>query len=117
VVTHKPIEFSQLMFGHCPNRATDVIYGGVRKAIVHEDPVLPGLDQSRLPQGLQVLRGVGQGQPDFLRERIDGALTLGQQFQNLQAVGAGEGLANASELTVEAVLEHTVRIGCHDSNQ
>ena len=83
---------------------------GAGQPVEHEQAVLSAVDQRRLPERLQVLRGVGEREADFGRERVHRALALGEQLEHFQPVGAGERLADAGELAVEAVLEVAVRV-------
>src|SRR5437660_12398791 len=76
-----------------------------------EEALLAALDQASLAQRLQMLRGVGQREPDLVGERLDAALALGEQLEQLEPVRAGQGLPDAGELSVEAVLEEAVRVG------
>jgi hypothetical protein len=57
--------------------------------------------------GARILeRGAG-----LVGQLVDGFLALREQVQELEAPGAGEGVADAGELTVEGVLEGAVRHG------
>src|SRR5438270_6315867 len=58
-----------------------------------------------------MLRRIGQRDPDLVGERLDAALALGEQLEQLQPVRAGQSLPDAGELSVEAVLEEAVRVG------
>ena len=74
-------------------------------------PVFPTVDERRLPKRLEVLRCVGERQADLARERLDGAFSLGEQLQELEAVRARERLPDAGELRVQPILELTMTMG------
>ena len=67
--------------------------------------VFPTVDERRLPKRLEMLRCVGERQADLAREGLDRALSLGQQFQKLEAVRARERFTDTGELPVQPVLE------------
>ena len=75
--------------------------------------VFPTVDERRLPKRLEMLRCVGERQTDLAREGLNGALSLSQKFQDLEAVRARERLPDAGELPVQPILELTVatRVG------
>jgi hypothetical protein len=58
----------------------------------------PRLHQPGLLELLQMLRHVGDGQVHGARERIDRALGLGQEFQQLQPLAVRHGASDAREL-------------------
>jgi hypothetical protein len=70
--------------------------------------VFPVVDERRLPKSLEMLRCVGERQADLAREGLNGTLSLGQKFQDLEAVRARERLPDAGELPVQPILELAV---------
>src|SRR5438477_505247 len=58
-----------------------------------------------------MLRRIGQRDPDLVGQRLDAALALGEQLEQLEPVRAGQRLPDTGELSVEAVLEEAVRVG------
>ena len=86
----------------------------VGKPVVDVEAPLAALDETGLAQPLKVLRCVGDGEPDLAGQRLDGPIPLRQEFEKLEPMRAGERLADAGELAVEAVLEDAVgRIVAH----
>jgi len=113
VLVHQPVEVSEAPLGHRSNDLRQLEHVGIGKPVVHEQAVLPALNESGLPERLQVLRRVRQGKTDFRRERIHRPLSLRQEIQHLEAVRAGQRLAQPGELAVEAVLELPLRVDHH----
>jgi hypothetical protein len=113
VIPHEPIEFGQSALGHRSQRTAEIGDGGIGETVVDELALLAAFHECCLAQGLQMLRGVRDGRADFTGERIDGALTLAEELEQLQAMGAAEGLPDARELRIQAVFEVAVGIGRH----
>ena len=105
------LELGQPTLGDDPDRLRQLEDRGIREPVVDEEALLAALDQAPLAEPLEVLRGVRHRDPGLARQRVDGALTLGEQLEDLQAVRAGERLPDAGELAVEAILEGAMRGG------
>ena len=54
-------------------------------------------DQSGSPQLLQMLRRVGDGEPNTLGQRVHAAFALPKMFENLEAVRTPEGAGDCGE--------------------
>ncbi len=104
----KAIKLGEPTFGDDADGMGEFEDRRVRKPVVDEEALLSALDQAGFPKREQVLRGVGERQACLPGERIDGTLALRQQLEELEAVRAGEALADAGELSVEAVFEGAV---------
>src|SRR5262245_26712705 len=87
--------------------------GGISQAIVDKQALFTALHQRGLPQCLQMLRNARNGNPQLLRQRVDGALGLSQQFEELEPMRAGERLSNSRELRVQPVLEFAMIVDAH----
>ena len=81
----------------------------VAEAVVDRHAFLACRDQSRLTQLLQVLRGIGDRQSGNPGQRIHAALALGEEFEQLEPVGAGERLADARKLGEQRLFEACLR--------
>jgi hypothetical protein len=81
----------------------------MRQAVEHIQAFLAAVDQGRVPQCLEMLRRVGEGQPHLRRKGINRSLALGEQLEQLEAVWAGQGFPDSGELTVQAVFELSMR--------
>jgi hypothetical protein len=79
----------------------DVVAG---EPVVDAHAFAAGGDEAGLLEGLQVCRGGGQVQPGCLGEGVDGALALGEQVQQFQALSAGQCFAAGREGVVEGGL-------------
>ena len=84
---------------------------------MHEEAILAAVDQGRLAKRLKVLRRIGDGQPHLGGQRIDRALALREQLEHLEPMRIRQGLADAGEQTIEAILEDAMRRPFHASNQ
>ncbi len=113
VLLHESLEIRQPSLGNTANRRTELEHRGIGQPVVHEQPILPTVDQSGLSQRLKMLRGIGEREPDLGGQRVHRALALREQLQHLNAVGTTHGLSDAGELGVQAVLELTVCIRHH----
>ena len=85
---------------------TILTYHGVvtGEAIVHEGALSAGAHQPGVPEGLQVHGRRGQGEVGGAGEGLDGVLALGEQVEQLEALGVREALAGAGELLVQGGL-------------
>ena len=105
MVVDQPVEVGKASLGDNPECARQFEDRVVGEAVVDVEALLAALDQAGLAQSLEVLRGVGDREADLDRERLDGALALREELQNLEAVRARQRLPDAGELAVEAILE------------
>src|SRR5439155_15147140 len=111
VIAHQPLQLGEPALGHAAQRPAQLEDRRVGEPIADKEALLAALDQPSLAQRLQMLRGIGQRDPDLVGERLGAALALGEQLEQLEPVRAGQGLPDAGELSVEAVLEEAVRVG------
>jgi hypothetical protein len=75
------------------------------------------LHQARFLQRLEVRTDELDVDRHRLRcQRLDGFLALRQQFEHLQALGAGERLAHTGDLLIEKVLECPVVHDVHSND-
>ena len=58
-----------------------------------------------LAQRLQMSAGELDVDRQLGSQRLDGFFALGQQFEELQTLGTGDGLADAGDLLVEQIFE------------
>jgi hypothetical protein len=65
--------------------------------------LFPGFDQAGAPQLLQVSGGIGDTKTRHLRQRLDAAFTLRQQFQQFQSVRMTECFRDLCKLCVQMV--------------
>jgi hypothetical protein len=105
---HETLEVSKPASGDSLNRRAQLEHRRIGKAVIHEESLLPAFDQGRLLERLKVLRGVGDGESGLGSERINGALGLGEKFQEFQSVWIAERLADSGELAVETIFEVAV---------
>lgn len=105
VLQHDPLEIRQASLGNRANDLGQLEDIGVGQPVADEQAVLPAVDERRVFERLQVLRRVGERQLHFRGQRLHRTFPLRQQLQDFEAVRIGEGLAEAGELPVEAVLE------------
>jgi len=80
----------------------------IRQAIVHVGTVAPSHHQPCLAQHSQVGAGVLDRRRHMLGERFNGFLSLAEQVEQLDSLGARQGMADARELSVEGVFELSV---------
>src|SRR5580765_3791669 len=74
----------------------------VRRPVANVSSLASGFHQMPLSQDLKVLGGIGYIQiAPFGRQFLDCARTLGEQFDQLQPVPIGHGLADSCELAEE----------------
>src|SRR3712207_1481296 len=104
MLPYQTLELGEAPFGHAPHDAREIEDLRIGKAVGHKEPMLPALDEGGLFEGFEVLRGIRQRQSHFDRERVDRALALGEELEDLEAVRAREGLAEPRELAVQPVL-------------
>ena len=103
-VAHDAVDLGEVLLGglaQCQHQADDL---GSGQPVVHEQAIAARQHQLCLPQLLQMAGRVGDREAGLGRERFDGALTLGEHFEDLQAMGAGQRLADAGELAHRAGL-------------
>ena len=100
MLVHQSFEFSQTSFGHRSNDFRQVEHLWVRKPVVHEQSVLPTLNEGGLSERLQVLGRVRHRDTELGRQRIDGPLTLRQQLEHLETMRIGQGFPEPGELAV-----------------
>jgi hypothetical protein len=98
IAAHDPIDLGTVSFGHVPKHRQQGKNGIVGETVEHELAVPPRRDKPRPPKVLQVLRGVGDGQANPLRQRLDAPLALGQMLQDLKTMGVPEGARDGCEL-------------------
>jgi hypothetical protein len=110
VLAHEAIEIGEASLSHGMKGGAEIEDRGIDEPVIDEEALFAALDQRGLSERLQMLRGIRQRQAHLGREGIDGAFALGEQFKHLDAVRAGEGFAEASELTVKAILEGAVGV-------
>ncbi len=114
VIAHQALQLGEPSLGDAAQGLAQLEDRRVREAVVHVQALLAALDEPAFAQRLQMLRGIGQRKPDLVGERFDRPLALGEQLEKLEAVRAGEGLPDAGELSVQAVLEEAMRgVGGH----
>src|SRR5262245_22247250 len=77
-------------------------------------PILAALDECRLLERPQVLRGVRQRETQLGGEGVDRPFALDEELENLKSVRAGERFPQASELAIEAILESPMRVQWHN---
>ena len=116
VLSDQAFQIGESMLRDNAKRATEIEDDGVGESVIDEEPVLAALDQTALPQGPQVLRGVGDRETDLGRQGVDRALALRKQIEKLDPMGVGQRLPDAGVSGIEAVLkgpvvrlEHCVR--------
>src|SRR5581483_4016431 len=85
-------------------RSNEIEHRRIRQSVVNELALAPGLDQSRAPHLLQVLRGVRDRKPSTACQRLDAALALRQGLEKLQAMLMRDRLRHRSELTEQQSL-------------
>src|SRR5437868_14186633 len=90
------------------DKAKDVIS---REAIMDECAIAPRLHEPCLAQHAEVCARVFERCGGLLGQRLDRLLALTQEVEELDALGARNGVANASELLVQGVLELAMRHG------
>jgi hypothetical protein len=73
----------------------------IGEAVANELTGAPRGHESSAPQMLQVLGGVGDRQTGFLRQNLDGALTLAELLQQLKPVHVTQVLRNGREMAEE----------------
>jgi hypothetical protein len=105
MLADQTLEIRQSALGDRSDRRGEAEDRLVGQAIRDEQAFLSTLDQGRLSQRLQMLRGVREREPQLGRQGINRPLPLREQLQNLEPVGTGERLADAGELPVETVFE------------
>ena len=81
--------------------ASMVKHGVIRQAVEHELGLPPRCHEPRTPQVLQVLRGVGDREAGPFRQRLDAALALGHELQQLEAMLVRHRLGDGGELGIE----------------
>ena len=76
----------------------------VREAVEDELGQPSRGDEAGAAQVLEVLRGVGDGEPRQLGQRLHAALALGNELKQLKAVLVGDRLRDGGKLDVEVAL-------------
>ena len=98
------LDVGQVGAGHRPQQRQQLGDVGAGQPVVDLGAVAAGGHQVGRLQGLQMRRRGGQAELAGAGQGIDGALALGQQVQQLQALSAAQGLADPGELVEQRVL-------------
>ena len=109
VLINEALEISEPVQRNLLNGCAYVEDFGIGEAVIDEETLLAAFDQCGLLQCLKMLRGIGNGQSRFGRERVDRAFRLGQELEEFQPVWTPQRFADSAELTVQAILEISVR--------
>jgi hypothetical protein len=102
------IEFRAALLRHLSQRNAQLGDGVIGEPIPHEQLFFPAVNESRTPERLEMLRGVGERYSALFRERLDRAAALCQQLEELDPDRTRQRLAQLGEVPVEAVLEVTM---------
>ena len=89
-----------------PHKPKDVVS---RETIINEGAATPGLHEPCLAQHAEVCARVFHRRCRLVGELLDRFLALTEEVEQLDALGARNGVANASELLVQRVLEVAMR--------
>jgi hypothetical protein len=105
IILDQALHLREVVLGHLPQHVQQPDHLVARQAIEDMLAVLTRADQPGMPELLQVLGGICDAQPRDLGQRLHAALALGEEFQQLQAVGTAQGLPDPGELGEEGVFE------------
>jgi hypothetical protein len=104
----QPVDLGQSGGPQVAQRAPQREHFGGGESVHDVEAAFVRLDQTRLPQNLQVGRGVRQALANLLGQLVDRTLALPEQVEQLQTVCAGQRFADRGELGVQTVLERAV---------
>jgi hypothetical protein len=106
------LEVGQSPFGDLPNTGAKLEHGRLRKPVIDKQALFAAVDQRRLPEGLEMLRCIGERQAGFGGEGVDRPLSLREKLEHLNPMRTSDGFSNAGKLSVKGVFELPV-LGCH----
>src|SRR5215475_8694825 len=95
---HHLLDLSDVAFGNLSQRREHIENSVIGQAVPNVLAVAARGHEPGAPQMLQMLRGVGDRQPRFLRQILDAALALSELFQQLEAVRMAQGLRDGGEI-------------------
>ncbi len=110
VVPHDLLDVGQTALGQRSESEPEAADGLVGKAIENVKALLACLDETGLPEHLEVLGAVGQAEGSLSGQALYRSLPLGQQIKQLQTLGARELLPYAGKLLVELVFKHAALV-------
>src|SRR5262249_53009724 len=113
VLADETFQVGELVLGDDADGSGQLEHGRIGQSIEDEQAFLATLYQGCLPKGLEMLRRIREREIQLRRKRVDRPFSLRQELEHLKAARAGEGLADARELRVEAVLECPTSICDH----
>ena len=105
MLCNQPLQIRESSLGDHTNGSTQLEHPRISETVVDVETVFARIDQRGPPQGLQVLRRVGERESDFRGQRLDGSLALSQELEHLDPVRAANRLSDPGELRVQAILE------------
>jgi len=103
-LAHQLVHLGQPVLGHAADQAAHLHDVIASDRIEDPLPFLAGRHQGSLAQRLQVLGGVGDGEPRHGGELVNAALALRKVLEDLQPVTVGQGLGDLGDPLVERVL-------------
>jgi hypothetical protein len=98
ITAHYALDLGNILLGYPAYRCECVQDRIIGQPVMHEFAVAPGGDKSGARHSLQMLRCVGDRQPDFFGKVFYAAFALGELFQQFEAMRMSERLRDESEL-------------------
>jgi hypothetical protein len=110
MLANKAFEIGEPVFGDRSNGFGQLEDGGVGQTVENEQALFTTVDQRGVTKGLEMLRGIGERKVHLRRQGFDRAFALRQELEDFESMRARQGFADTGKLSVQAVLELSVRI-------
>src|SRR6185437_5634057 len=104
-----------MLFATRPQSEPELTHLLTRQPIIDRDASPTGFDQTCGPQDLKVLRGIGDRQRGFRRQRLNRAFPLRQHIEQFETMCVSQRFAHAGKLLVEQPFELSLLVEFHSS--